>query len=267
MTGRKSTQEYWDKEWQRIVTADKIDPTNMHPSNLIFREFDKDFRKLFGRLEVGKGASFIEIGCGGSLWLPYFDEHFGFRVAGIDYSDSGVDTAREIATRCGVNATITKGDAFADPMVTMGRQFDVVASFGLIEHFDDTHDVVEKISRFLKPGGVMLSLIPNMAGAYGSAYKLLKPEIYNIHKPVKLDELVRAHVAAGLNIVDFGYVLATPGVISAEHVVDRGLFGQVKRAARLVSNVAWSLEAKGIAPPKSQLLSPYLKCFARKPID
>ena len=44
--------------------------------------------------------------------------------------------------------------------------FDIVASFGLIEHFDDSKEVVNKHINLLKRGGYLLITIPNKRGFF-----------------------------------------------------------------------------------------------------
>jgi 2-polyprenyl-3-methyl-5-hydroxy-6-metoxy-1,4-benzoquinol methylase len=49
----------------------------------------------------------------------------------------------------------------------MVAAFDVVISFGLIEHFEDTDACLKAISQFIAPQGLLITFIPNMEGFPG----------------------------------------------------------------------------------------------------
>jgi 2-polyprenyl-3-methyl-5-hydroxy-6-metoxy-1,4-benzoquinol methylase len=266
MNNRKSTQEYWEKEWMNLSSMTKIDPHNQSPSNLLYRKLHCSLTKLFESQNVQEKATFLEVGCGGSLWLPYFCQEFNFQVSGIDYTDNGVEAAKRIAEESKILANIIKCDVFDPPIELTSNQFDIVASFGFIEHFEDTMHCIDHIKKFLRPGGILVSVIPNMTGLYGLVYKHLKPDVYNSHKPITLESFVEAHKDSGLNVLDFSYLLSTPGVVKNELSSDSSLFGLIKRTAKFISFNIWYLESKGIALPPSQLLSPYIMCLSNRPV-
>lgn len=90
----------------------------------------------------------LEVGCGGSRWLPFFANH-GFRVTGIDYSALGCEQARAILDREHISGDIYERDAFGANSDLVGG-FDVVVSFGVVEHFRDTTEPVRAFARYLK---------------------------------------------------------------------------------------------------------------------
>jgi len=61
---------------------------------------------------------------------------------------------------------IVCGELFGPPP-WMQEMFDIVMSWGVIEHFEDTAGCLQACSRFLKPGGTMITVIPNMCGIPG----------------------------------------------------------------------------------------------------
>ncbi|HPA85892.1 MAG TPA: class I SAM-dependent methyltransferase, partial [Deltaproteobacteria bacterium] len=91
--------------------------------------------RLKDRLHAG--ATLLEIGCGGSQWLPAFAKRFGVDVSGIDYSEQGCASARAILDQAGVEGRIVQADLF-DPPADMVGSYDMVMSFGVLEHFPDT---------------------------------------------------------------------------------------------------------------------------------
>ena len=75
----------------------------------------------------------LEVGCAPAKWLIFYAEHFGARVSGIEYSDKGARMSRDNLAAAGVEGEIDEGDFFA----ATPRPYDLVASIGFIEHFDD----------------------------------------------------------------------------------------------------------------------------------
>lgn len=94
----------------------------------------------------------LELGCGGSAFLPYFAHQFGFDVSGIDYSESGCDLARQMCVANNISARVVCADFFHAPAEMM-ESFDVVASFGVVEHFSDTTYTLSRFAGFLKREG------------------------------------------------------------------------------------------------------------------
>ena len=78
----------------------------------------------------------LEVGCGNSIWLPYFAKQFGFLVSGLDYSEEGCRTSREMLAEAGVRGMIRCADVFARPD-DMRNRYDVIVSVGVVEHFQE----------------------------------------------------------------------------------------------------------------------------------
>src|SRR4029453_19646121 len=101
-------------------------------------------------------------------------------LAGMEYSGTGLRRSRLILDKAGVPATIVEGDLFSPPS-DMIDQFDVVTSFGVVEHFERTDHAVEACARYLRPGGMMLTAVPLLGGPYGLVYRFLQPAVYRCH--------------------------------------------------------------------------------------
>ena len=71
-----------------------------------------------------------------------------------------MNSTEKFLGRKGVAATIHFGD-FRD--VELSRQFDMVMSFGLIEHFDYPVLIVKDYARLCAPGGRVALTVPNFA--------------------------------------------------------------------------------------------------------
>ena len=264
----KAGQEFWNELWAGSDIPKAIDPSDTSIGNSVSRRFHRVFERLFDRSQAS-GMTLLEVGCGKSAWLPYFAKQFGFNVAGLDYSPVGCEMARKVLEANEVSAEIVQADLFAPP-AHMLASFDVVVSFGVIEHFEDTAATILALSRFLRPGGLLITSIPNMVGSIGWLQKTLNRPVYDIHQPIDAALLKQAHVQAGLEVVENDYFMSTNfGLVNLAGVSTRTPVGFVKKAclgvlARL-SVLAWLVEERGVGFPPNRLTSPYINCIARKP--
>jgi SAM-dependent methyltransferase len=221
------------------------------------------FESVFAPLRDQR-ARLIEIGCAQSKWLPYFARHWGFYVAGLDTSDLGCERSRAMLGAAGVAGEIKCGDMF-DPPLEMRERFDVVLSFGLIEHFPDTATAVAACASFAKPGGMILSLIPNMNGIPGFLQRLLDREVYDIHVPLDTPRLAAAHADAGLSVSRCEYLLSANLAVLNHPGLRPQLLNRAARAALIGgTGTVWALERMGFNIKPGQWLSPYLSCVAIK---
>lgn len=74
--------------------------------------------------------------------------------------------------------TIIEADLFN---YTPEKQYDLVSSFGLIEHFNDTKAIIETHLQFLKPGGVLFITLPNFVGVNGWVQRKFDRDNYDKH--------------------------------------------------------------------------------------
>ncbi|WP_439816318.1 class I SAM-dependent methyltransferase [Zavarzinia sp. CC-PAN008] len=251
---------YWDKVWQGTGVPSLADPGRPGLFGYIYRRMHEGFVTALDGHPT-QGRRMIEIGCGGSGWLPYFKRYWGFDVSGLDYSDEGVATARAVLAKAGIDGTIVQGDMFAPPPDLLTR-FDLVWTNGLVEHFDDPVAALRALSRFLAPGGLMVTLVPNMTGPIGTLQRLADRDIYDIHVVHTPESLAAAHAAAGLRVVRCRHWLAANwGVVnfgSWEHGRAILPLAVAKRAASLPF---WAAESMGALRP-NRFTSPYIVCEA-----
>jgi len=90
-----TTPDYWENAWDYANVSDALDPRNTAPENHLYQVLHRQFVRALGE-QCSPGARLIEIGCGGSRWLPYFHHAFGYEVSGIDYTMSGVKLSKLI---------------------------------------------------------------------------------------------------------------------------------------------------------------------------
>lgn len=215
-----------------------------------------------------KDKRLLEIGAGNSQWLPYFAKEFGFEVTGLDYSQLGCQQAQQNLAEEGVKGDVILADFF-DPPETMLSTFDVVVSFGVVEHFENTQQCLSAIARFLKPGGIMFTLIPNLLGLIGKLQTILDRDTYDLHVPMDQSNLQRAHEQASLNVLDCRYFIFSDfGVCNINNLPHESKEYALKRTLlRVIVQLTlpfWVIEEYTRILKPNRLTSPYVICVAGK---
>lgn len=194
----KAGKQHWEKVWTDRPLPSPIDPHNASVRNYASRRLHRFFVEVIGQISPPP-HKIIELGCAESQWLPYFSREFGLEASGLDYLEMGCESCREIMRRAGLDTSgIVCADLFEPPPSLLGK-FDVVYSSGLVEHFEDTAACVAACARFAKPGGTIVTLIPNMRGLPGFLQKTLNRPVFDKHVPLDLKALAEAHRRAGLH--------------------------------------------------------------------
>lgn len=264
----KAGEAYWSSFWHQHALPAPVTFDQKTEESYPFRKLD-DF--LSSILESGNttGKRILEIGCGNSVYLSYFAKRFGFLPEGLDYSEYGCNQTRRILERDGVKGIIHLGDLFHPPSALLGR-FDVVCSFGVVEHFNDTAGVLKSIEAFLKPGGIMITTIPNLTGPTGWLQRLMNRPVYDIHKVMGLNELMEATAKAGMEIIgsrhfiplSFGVTLEEKDGKKVPHLwLKKFILKFFQAAGRLVCLV----DDRLIRLPETEFLCAGMVVAARKP--
>lgn len=101
----------------------------------------------------------LEVGCGSGGASLFLHDRYGYSVTLVDLSDEALALAgrnfRHNSTRPEVPAAFVKADACVLPFPP--ATFDLVMSFGLLEHFPDIIPPIAEQMRVLRPGGFFLA--------------------------------------------------------------------------------------------------------------
>lgn len=258
----KAGKAYWEKVWDVSGLPSPVDPQKRGLNNYVNREFHLLFQRLLsGSDEMPRRL--VEVGCARSVWLPYFAGTLGLQVAGLDYSPEGCEQSREILARAGVKGEIACSDLFDPPSAFRGS-FDIVVSFGVAEHFERTAECVRALSALAKPGGLVLTVIPNMVGLVGLLQKLADRKVYDIHVPLSRERLSTAHSEAGLSVERCFYFLpANFGVVNLEGWSSRFRYRIACKVRSAASTAVWAVD-RLIPIPSNRITSPYIVAVARK---
>jgi 2-polyprenyl-3-methyl-5-hydroxy-6-metoxy-1,4-benzoquinol methylase len=137
------------------------------------------------QLEGKTGLKGLEIGSApGRLSIELW-RRLGLIPYGVEYTESGVAAQKALYRRFGLaEEWVMRGDLFDDSWrARYAETFDLVASFGFIEHFSDPRDVLEKHLELLRPGGLLVVTVPNLHETtwYGKLARRFNPAVYAIH--------------------------------------------------------------------------------------
>ncbi len=106
---------------------------------------------------IGKQPSEIrtlEVGCGGARVSVYLAKK-GMLVTCTDFSREALRLAEaNFESQRLTNYTVIQDDLLHSQLTA--KQFDVVMSFGLLEHFEDLDEIFRAISRLVAPGGIQI---------------------------------------------------------------------------------------------------------------
>lgn len=101
----------------------------------------------------------LEIGCGSGATLNYLKDHHKISWAGgAEYSPLAANEARKTLDQVW-EGDVEKIDLEAD--IAAGS-LDAVLCMDVLEHLVDPWAVVERLHKLLKPGGVLISNLPNI---------------------------------------------------------------------------------------------------------
>jgi 2-polyprenyl-3-methyl-5-hydroxy-6-metoxy-1,4-benzoquinol methylase len=255
-------RNYWQGTWTRSGVPRPVDLQDRSLRNHATQALHGYFAAMLPPIAAGHG-NLIEIGCAHSKWLPYFARCWGLQVTGLDYVAHGCEVSRQMLREAGVSGEIIHGDMFNPPQELLGR-FDVVYSMGLVEHFEDTAAAVSACAAFAKPGGLIITTVPNLAGLTGTLQRVLDRQVYDKHIVLGSKALRAAHAAAGLSVIDCRYLLSANLAVVNHPAIRPMLLNKAVRGALIGATLAVWLLDRAVTVPPSRLMSPYVACSARR---
>ena len=255
--GRLSTKDHWENRWRGQDFA--VRKVSFIPRAPMFIDLHDLFRRT---LPISADMRFLEVGCFPGYYLWYFNRYFEYSVAGLEYVESCCHEAEACLRAEGVSADVIHADFFDYHIEADEAKFDVVASFGFIEHFDDYASVLARQLELVKPGGYLVVTLPNHQGIYGDIMRIVDREKFDTHNRMNLIDLRRAldHVG-GTEVVEEGYY----GRVG---FWNSGIYNWAQKLGRLgylaVRAPLAAIEKCGRILPNSRRLSPIIASVVRK---
>jgi SAM-dependent methyltransferase len=103
------------------------------------------------------GGAILDLGCSSGGFLASLKGP-SWRLFGIEMSEG---VAREAEARCGAHVFV--GDVPDAPFAP--GSFDAITCFHVFEHLYKPREVLERVSEWLKPGGIFYAMMPNIDSA------------------------------------------------------------------------------------------------------
>jgi ubiquinone/menaquinone biosynthesis C-methylase UbiE len=120
--------------------------------------------ELLDRLELARGATAIDVGCGVVGILPQLSARVGDegRVVGLDLEPRLLALARDLLLRRGIAVETVQADARASGLD--GASFDLVHARALLLNVTRPEEIVAELARITRPGGIVALEEPDAAG-------------------------------------------------------------------------------------------------------
>lgn len=119
------------------------------------------------------GTRSLECGCG-SAGVSAFFARRGYATAMLDFAPSALDLARRNFREHALDGQFVHADSGRLPLTA--NSFDVVMSYGLVEHFADPQPFIDEMVRVLKPGGLLFAdIVPRRFNVQTLAHLLFNP--------------------------------------------------------------------------------------------
>jgi len=134
-------------------------------------------------LPVRTGYKALEVGSAPGENLLRFHRMFGYAPYGVEYSKIGAELNKELFLSHNIDArNVICSDFFSDEFQAKYREyFNIVSSFGFIEHFSNVEEVIDKHLNLLAPRGTLVVAIPNFRGINYWLMRFFKKENIDSH--------------------------------------------------------------------------------------
>ncbi|MET1053724.1 MAG: class I SAM-dependent methyltransferase [Pedobacter sp.] len=244
LTDRQFWVDYWESKTGLSVNI---------PADYLFH------KELASIISTQKVKTAIELGGFPGYYAVFLKKYFKLDVTLLDYfvHQPVTNALLQANNLKESDIHIIETDLFNH---TEKQQYDLVLSCGLIEHFNDTKDIIRRHIDFLKPGGTLLITLPNFRALNGWFQKSFDKDNYDKHNIACMDPQLLAAICrdSGLQVVQAKYFGHFSLWLENEQQKPAGV--------RLLKKSLW-LAGKvftKVFPFNSKQLSPYIILEARK---
>jgi SAM-dependent methyltransferase len=149
----------------------------------VFREPHEDIPGIVQLLREHGASAVLDLGCGTGRHVLYLARS-GFSVFGLDNSPEGIRLARQWLEEEGLDADLQL-QSMTERLPYEDRTFDAVISVQVIHHADiaTIRDIVQEITRVLKPGGFLFATVPQLKdgrprASWGTSFEQVEPQTF-----------------------------------------------------------------------------------------
>lgn len=249
MNNELTDKAFWSNYWES-----KTGLAFSLPEDYLFhKQLEEIIRK-------GNIRTAVELGGFPGYYAIFLKKYFNVNSSLLDYFVHP-DILEEVLKANGLSGDdieVIETDLFN---YTPARQYELVLSCGLIEHFQDTREIIGKHLDFLKPGGTLFITLPNFTGVNGWVQKKFDPENYRKHNIASMNPLLLKTIAEELGLTE----------VKATYFGGFSVWLENKnRQSALTNAFIKALWWAGKIPTKllgfeSKTLSPYIVLVAKKP--
>jgi SAM-dependent methyltransferase len=156
---RKYNQAYFTKHYQSAGDKNPQGKIRAYLSLILDQAPDK--RKL------------LDIGCGYGRFLKAAQNKF--ETFGIDPSEHAIYEAKKYASN-------TKFEIATVSSYKPKKLFDVITAFDILEHTNNLPGSLQNIKNWLKPGGILMIVVPVYDGIFGTIGGWLDKDVTHVQK-------------------------------------------------------------------------------------
>lgn len=137
------TQQFWDKQAKKYDYSEK--------------QFDSVFKEIISKTKsyLNTSDTVLDYGCAtGSKTIALADS--AKQIHGLDFSIEMINDAIKRKNKAEIsNVDFSQGTIFEN--IFENETFDTIIAYGIIHLLDDKENVIQKIHKLLKPGGIFIS--------------------------------------------------------------------------------------------------------------
>lgn len=250
MSNNLTDRQFWVNYWNsKNEIATKI------PYNYLFH---KQLHQLIKRNKI---QSAIELGGFPGYYAVFLKKYAHLNVTLLDYFIHPPITEALLATN-GLEPdaiSIIEADLFNySPL----EKFDLVLSCGLIEHFEDTEDIIKKHIAFLKPGGTLFITLPNFKALNGWFQKKFDKHNFDKHNLKAMNPQLLKLICENQGLIVRQSRYFGKFSIWLENEAEKPM------PVRVLKKIAWTVGKiiSKIIPIESKSFSPYIILEAKHPL-
>ncbi len=148
-----TTQQYWEEYYKSDSILKNEQIIN------ICSAYDNFWEMLIQNNQAKPPKNILEVGGYPGRYLAYLADKYNLTPTSVDYNSDKIKIEQTFQLFNIQKYQIIQADIFSHQPT---EQYDIVISNGFIEHFQNYNEVLNIHLQYLKPGGTLFVLIPNM---------------------------------------------------------------------------------------------------------